>query len=323
MAFKESKEELLNLLKKMLQIRYFENKVWELLAKNIIKGASHVYIGEEAVAVGAISVLRKDDFITSTHRGHGHCLAKGGELKYMLAEVCGKSTGYCKGRGGSMHIADVTTGNLGATGIVGSNMPIATGAGLSIKMRKTDQVVLCFFGDGATNNGIFHESLNLASLWKLPVVYIIENNLYGMSVSVKRASAKKELYKKACAYDMPSEAVDGMDVMKVREATERAVERARKGGGPTLLEARTYRYKGHSRSDPRVYRTKEEEKFWQEKDAIKNFSEKLMREKVATKEEIEQVEKDVDREIEEAEKFALESPYPPVEELEKDVYVHQ
>ncbi len=318
---KESKDLLLSMLKKMLEIRYFEEKVWELLARNIIKGASHVYVGEEAVAVGAISAIREDDYITSTHRGHGHCLAKGGELKYMLAELCGKATGYCKGRGGSMHIADVTKGNLGATGIVGSNIPVATGAGLSIKLRGTDQVCLCFFGDGATNNGVFHESLNIASLWKLPVIYIIENNLYGMSVSVNRASAVKELYKKSCAYNMPGELVDGMDVLAVKEAVEKAVERARKGEGPTLLECRTYRYYGHSRSDPRVYRTKEEEEYWKKRDPIKNFSRRLLEEGIATREELDSLEKEVEREIQEAEEFALSSPYPPVEELENDVYV--
>ncbi|MCD6219110.1 pyruvate dehydrogenase (acetyl-transferring) E1 component subunit alpha [Candidatus Calescamantes bacterium] len=321
MPFTETKEELLALLKKMLQIRYFEEKVWELLARNVIKGASHVYIGEEAVAVGAISALREDDYITSTHRGHGHCLAKGGELKYMLAELCGKATGYCKGRGGSMHIADVTKGNLGATGIVGSNIPVATGAGLSIKLRGTDQVCLCFFGDGATNNGVFHESLNMASLWKLPVIYIIENNLYGMSVSVKRASAVQELYKKGCAYNIPGEPVDGMDVIAVKEATRRAVEKARKGGGPTLLECRTYRYQGHSRSDPRVYRTKEEENYWKKKDPIQNFWRRLIEEGIAREDELINIEKEVEKEINEAEKFAMESPYPPIEELEKDVYV--
>ncbi len=323
MPIKESKEELLGYLKKMLQIRYFEQKVWELLSRNIIKGASHVYEGEEAVAVGAIAAIREDDYITSTHRGHGHCLCKGGELKYMLAELCGKATGYCKGRGGSMHIADVTKGNLGATGIVGSNIPIATGAGLSIKLRGTDQIVLCFFGDGATNNGVFHESLNLASLWKLPVVYVCENNLYGMSVSVNRASAVKDLYKKACAYNMVGEAVDGMDVLAVKEAVSRAAERARKGEGPTLLECKTYRYRGHSRSDARVYRTKEEEEYWKERDPIKNFWQRLLKEGIATQQELEGIEREVEREIEEAEKFALESPYPPLEELENDVYVEE
>jgi len=305
----------------MLQIRYFEEKVWELLAKNIIKGASHVYIGEEAVAVGAISCLRDDDYITSTHRGHGHCLAKGGEIKYMLAELCGKVTGYCRGRGGSMHIADVTKGNLGATGIVGSNIPVATGAGLSIKLRGTDQVCLCFFGDGATNNGVFHESLNIASLWKLPVIYIIENNLYGMSTSVEKASAVKDLYKKACAYNMPGEPVDGMDVLAVKEAVSRAVARARKGEGPTLLECKTYRYYGHSRSDSKVYRDKREEEEWKKRDPILTFSNKLLNAGIITPEELKKLKEEIEKEIAEAEEFALSSPYPPLEELEKDVYV--
>ena len=315
------KTQKIEMLTKMLLIRAFEEEAEKLFMRGLLHGTMHLSIGEEAVAVGAISALREDDYITSTHRGHGHCLAKGGELKYMLAELCGKATGYCKGRGGSMHIADVTKGNLGATGIVGSNIPVATGAGLSIKLRGTDQVCLCFFGDGATNNGVFHESLNIASLWKLPVIYIIENNLYGMSVSVERASAVQELHKKGCAYNIPGEPVNGMDVIAVKEATRKAVEKARKGGGPTLLECRTYRYQGHSRSDPRVYRTKEEENYWKKKDPIQNFWRRLIEGGIARENELINIEKEVEKEINEAEKFAMESPYPPIEELEKDVYV--
>ena len=262
---KESKEELVGYLRKMMDIRLFEEKVMELLAKNIIKGASHLYAGEEAVAVGACSAIEEDDYITSTHRGHGHCLAKGGKLPEMMAELCGKATGYCKGRGGSMHIADVTKGNLGATGIVASNLPVAVGAALSIKMRKTNQVVLCFFGDGASNNGIFHESLNMAAVWKLPVVFVCENNLYGMSVAANRCSAVQNMADKAKAYDIPGMICDGMDILNVKEIIEKAVKKAREGGGPTLVECKTYRYFGHSRSDPRAYRTKEEEKEWRKK----------------------------------------------------------
>lgn len=220
-----------------------------------------------------------------------------------------------------MHIADVTKGNLGATGIVGSNIPVATGAGLSIKLRGTDQVCLCFFGDGATNNGVFHESLNIASLWKLPVIYIIENNLYGMSTSVEKASAVKDLYKKACAYNMPGEPVDGMDVLAVKEAVSRAVARARKGEGPTLLECKTYRYYGHSRSDSKVYRDKREEEEWKKRDPILTFSNKLLNAGIITPEELKKLKEEIEKEIAEAEEFALSSPYPPLEELEKDVYV--
>ena len=234
-------EKMIEYLRDMLRIRYFEEKVMDLLSRDIVKGASHLYVGEEAVAVGAVAAIREDDYITSTHRGHGHCIAKGGDLKLMLAELCGKATGYCKGRGGSMHIADVNAGNLGATGIVGSNIPVATGAGLSVKMRGTDQVVLCFFGDGAANTGAFHESVNLASIWKLPVIYVCENNLYGMSVAVNRAFPFEDIAERAKGYNIPGIIADGMDVLDVKRAVGEAVERARKGEGPTLVECKTYR----------------------------------------------------------------------------------
>ncbi len=318
---KEFKEELRSCLEKMLKSRYFEHKVFELLARDLIKGASHVYVGEEAVAVGACAAIREDDYITSTHRGHGHCIAKGGKLPQMMAELCGRVTGYCKGRGGSMHIADVERGNLGATAIVGSNIPVATGAGLSIKMRKTDQVVLCFFGDGACNTGGFHESVNMAATWKLPVVYICENNLYGMSVAVSRAFPTKDIAVRAQAYNMPGVIVDGMDLFKVKEAVSKAVKRAREGKGPTLIECKTYRYFGHSRSDPKKYRTKEEEEEWKKKDPIKKFEEYLIENKVMNKEGIENLHKEIQKQVDEAAEFALKSPYPSIEELTKDVYV--
>ena len=317
---KESKQELVGYLRKMMDIRLFEEKVMELLARNIIKGASHLYAGEEAVAVGACSAIEEDDYITSTHRGHGHCLAKGGKLPEMMAELCGKATGYCKGRGGSMHIADVTKGNLGATGIVASNLPVAVGAALSAKLRKTNQVVLCFFGDGASNNGIFHESLNMAAVWKLPVVFVCENNLYGMSVAANRCSAVQDMADKAKAYDTPNMICDGMDILDVKETIKKAVERARKGDGPTLVECKTYRYFGHSRSDPRAYRTKEEEKEWRNKCPIKQFSKKLTDNKILTEQEIAQIERQAEEAVESAEKFAVESPYPDIKELRDDIY---
>ncbi|MDH5703532.1 MAG: dehydrogenase E1 component subunit alpha/beta [Aigarchaeota archaeon] len=313
-------EELIGYLRKMLEIRYFEEKVMDLLSRDIVKGASHMYAGEEAVAVGACSAIREDDYITSTHRGHGHCIAKGGDPKLMLAELCGKATGYCKGRGGSMHIADVRAGNLGATGIVGSNIPVATGAGLSVRLRNTDQVVLCFFGDGAANTGAFHESLNMAAIWKLPVVYICENNLYGMSVSVKRAFPFEDISERAKGYSIPGVIANGMDVLDVREVVGKAVARARNGDGPTLVECKTYRYYGHSRSDPRIYRTREEEKAWRARDTIRNFAQKLMDEGVLTPEGLNDLEDQVTKEIEEAEEFALSSTYPSVESLYDDVY---
>ena len=317
----EKKKDLINYLETMLKIRCFEEKVSELLGRDLIKGASHVYVGEEAVAVGAVAAIREDDYIASTHRGHGHCLAKRGKLKKMMAELCGRATGYCKGRGGSMHIADVAKGNLGATGIVGSNIPVATGAALSMKMQKTDRVVLCFFGDGASNTGGFHESLNMASVWKLPVIYVCENNLYGMSVSVERASAVPDIATKATAYNMPGNIVDGMDVLKIKEAVAKAVKRAREGKGPTLVECKTYRYYGHSRGDPRLYRTRDEEKEWRKKDPIENFKKKLLEEEVFTEERWRDLGKKIQQEVDEAAEYALSSAWPSAEELTQDVYI--
>jgi len=286
----------------------------------VVKGASHLCVGQEAVAVGAIAAIRKDDYITSTHRGHGHCIAKGGDVKLMLAELCGKATGYCRGRGGSLHIADVSAGNLGATGIVGSNIPVAAGAGLSIKMQGTDQIVLCFFGDGAANTGAFHEAVNLASIWKLPVVFLCENNLYGMSVAVSRAFPFEDIAERAKGYNIPGVIADGMDVLDVKRVVGEAAERARKGEGPTLVECKTYRYYGHSRSDARVYRTREEERKWKARDPIVNFRKKLIEEGILTEQQARKLEEEVIKEIEEAEKFALSSPYPEISTLYDGLY---
>lgn len=315
------KEEAVFYLKQMMQIRQFEEKIMDLLAQNIAEGGSHLYAGEEAVAVGAISAIRQDDLISSTHRGHGHCIAKGGRLPELMAEILGKRTGCCKGKGGSLHLADVSTGNLGANGVVGGGFGIATGAALSVKIRKTGQIVLCFFGDGATNQGIFHECLNMAGVWKLPVVYICENNLYGMSVSVKRASAVEDLTKKASSYNMPSEQVDGMDVLAVKDCVGKYVQYTREGSGPAFIVCNTYRYFGHSRSDPRIYRTKEEEKLWKEKDCIIAFSKKMIDEKILRIEEVNSIEKEVQKEIEEATNYAIQSPLPNPEDLYEDLYV--
>lgn len=325
------KEDLLTILRQMAEIRAFEETVYDLLGRNLIKGASHLYAGEEAVAVGAISAIGTDDLITSTHRGHGHCHAHGDKhaqtpaarqehLNSMMAELCGRVTGYCRGRGGSMHIADVAKGNLGATGIVGGNIPVATGAGLSISMRKTDQVTLCFFGDGAAQTGNFHESLNMAALWKLPVVYVVENNLYGMSVPFGQASSVPNVADRAVAYAMPGEVVDGMDVLAVREAVSRAVERARRGEGPSLVECKAYRWYGHSRSDPRAYRTKEEEKEWRSRDPIPRLAERLVEGGVATQEEVDGILARAEEAVAKATEFALASPLPPASEVERDVY---
>ena len=325
------KAHALDLLQQMWEIRMFEDKVYELLGRNLIKGASHLYAGEEAVAVGAISALQNDDLITSTHRGHGHCHARGASLtetpeerqdhyNKMMAELCGRATGYCLGRGGSMHIADVERGNLGATGIVGGNIPVATGAGLAQHLLGTGRVVLCFFGDGASNTGNFHESLNMAALWDLPVVYIVENNLYGMSVPTEKAAAKLDIADRACAYGIPGEVVDGMDLLTVREAVGRAVERARRGEGPSLIECKAYRWYGHSRSDPRKYRTREEEAAWKARDPIPSFAARLVEAGLATEAEIDAIEEHVEGAVEMATEFALNSPTPPVEELELNVY---
>jgi pyruvate dehydrogenase E1 component alpha subunit len=311
----------------MLKIRFFEEKVSDLLSRDIVKGASHLYVGQEAVAVGAVAAIRGDDYITSTHRGHGHCIAKGGDPKLMLAELCGKVTGYCKGKGGSMHIADVNAGNLGATGIVGSNIPVATGAGLSIRLKKTDQVVLCFFGDGATNTSAFHESVNLAAIWNLPVVYVCENNLYGMSTAVSRAFPFTDLAERAKGYNIPGVIADGMDVLDVKSKVQEAVQRARKGEGPTFVECKTYRFYGHSKGDPRAYRTREEEQLWKSRDPITNFEKKLVEQGVLTQKQVEELEETITNEVNEAEQFALSSPYPPVESLfdglYTDIYVDQ
>jgi len=315
-----SKEKHVEMLRKMLEIRFFEEKVFELYAQNLVPGTIHLYAGEEAVAVGVCSNLRKDDYITSTHRGHGHCIAKGADLKRTMAEILGKKTGYCKGKGGSMHIADFSIGMLGATAVVGAGIPIAVGAGLSIKLRRTDQVVACFFGEGASNQGTFHEGINMASIWKLPVIFVCENNLYAMGTRQSIVMNIENIADRAVAYGIPGGVVDGNDVFAVYEVTEKAVERARKGEGPTLIECKTYRHKGHSRVDPARYRPKEEVEEWLAKDPIKRFKEKLMHARILNEAEIQHIEREVLVEIEEAVKFAIESPFPEPEEALEDVY---
>jgi pyruvate dehydrogenase E1 component alpha subunit len=320
LALDLTKEKLIEMHRKMLEIRFFEEKVFELYAQNLVPGTIHLYLGEEAVAVGVCSTLRREDYITSTHRGHGHCIAKGAELKRTMAEILGKKTGYCKGKGGSMHIADFNIGMLGATAVVGAGLPIAVGAGLSVKLRGTDQVVACFFGEGASNQGTFHESINMASVWKLPVIFACENNLYAMGTRQSRVMNIENIADRAVAYGIPGVVVDGNDVLAVYEAAQKAVERARKGKGPTLIECKTYRQKGHSRVDPAKYRPKEEVEEWLAKDPIKRFKEKLLQTNTLTQSEIQQIEKEVLGEIEEAVKFAMESSYPAPEEALENVY---
>jgi pyruvate dehydrogenase E1 component alpha subunit len=315
-----SKEKLVQMLSKMRRIRAFEEKADQLFALGKIHGTMHLSIGEEATAVGSIAALRPDDYITSTHRGHGHCIAKGADLKLMMAEFLGKETGYCRGRGGSMHIADVDAGNLGATGVVGGGIATAVGAALSIKMLGQDKVVLCFFGDGAANLGIFHESLNLAAIWKLPVVFICENNQYAMSMSVKRAFPIENIADRASAYAMPGIVVDGNDVLAVYEVVAEAVDRARSGGGPSLVECKTYRWKGHSKSDQERYRTREEVAAWKKKDPIARFEAHLIKAGIISQEEAHAINTEAQALIEEALAFAESSPEPRVEEIMEGVY---
>jgi len=316
-----SKQEAAKILRQMMEIRQFEDKIMELLAKNIAEGGSHLYAGMEAVAVGVISSLNSDDYITSTHRGHGHAIAKDGDLNALMAEILGKKTGVCKGKGGSLHLADLDKGNLGANGIVAGGLGIATGAALALKMQKSSKIVVCFFGDGALNNGITHECMNMASLWKLPVLYLCENNLYAMSVCINRACSVKDFRKRAAAYDMPADIVDGMDVLAVKEAAIKWINYVRSGNGPCLLVCNTYRYYGHSRSDPRVYRTKEEEKFYKERDPIPNFAKICIQNGWLTEQEVKDIESQVTKAIEEATDFAIKSPLPDPEELYSDLYV--
>lgn len=306
--------------RKMVEIRLFEEKVFELYGQNLVPGTIHLYAGEEAVAVGICTALVKTDYVTSTHRGHGHCIAKGADLRRTMAEILGKKTGYCKGKGGSMHIADFSIGMLGATAVVGAGLPIAVGAGLSAKLRKTGQVVACFFGEGASNQGTFHESLNMASVWKLPVVFVCENNLYAMGTRQSRVMNIENVADRAGAYGIEGVVVDGNDVLAVYEAACHAVERARNGEGPALIECKTYRRKGHSRADPAKYRPKEEVEEWLRKDPIKRFKEYLMKEHSLTEPELSVIEEETAKAIEEATKFALESLYPSPEEALEDVY---
>ena len=311
---------IVEMYKNMRRIREFETEAMNLFAEGKIPGFVHLYLGEEAVATGACSSLRDDDYITSTHRGHGHIIAKGGDLKFMMAELFGKATGYCKGKGGSMHIADSTKGILGANGIVGAGHNIAVGAGLSAKYRGTDQVCVCFFGDGSTNQGTFHESLNLASIWRLPVVFLCENNLYGISMHQDRHQAIQDVADRAVAYNIPGVVVDGNDVMAVYEAVNEAVSRARSGQGPTLVECKTYRHRGHFEGDPANYKPSEEEEEWLAKDPIPRAIEYLIDNDILTKEEIEKIDDEVRQEIKEAIKFADESPLPTLDSIVEDIY---
>lgn len=310
----------IKMLRKMYQIRHFENETEQFIIRGMIHGTCHLYTGEEATAVGAIYAINDDDYITSTHRGHGHCIAKGADLNIMMAELLGKRTGYCKGKGGSMHIADVGSGNLGANGVVGGSIGIATGAALTCKMKKNGKIVVCFFGDGAANQGIFHGSINMASIWDLPIIYLCENNVYGMSTSVKEAFNIEKISDRKCAYGIEGLTIDGNNLVEVFNAVSHFTGECRAGRGPVLIESLTYRWMGHSKSDAQVYRTKEEIKQWVEKDPIERYKKILIDQKILTEKEDRDLEKEAISQIEEAAKFARESPFPEPSEVEDDVY---
>jgi pyruvate dehydrogenase E1 component alpha subunit len=319
-APKLSADKQVDMLRQMMTIRRFDSRVLEIYREGVMRGTSHPYIGMEAVAVGACAALRQDDYITSTHRGHGHCIAKGGDIKLMMAELLGKATGYCKGKGGSMHIADVERGILGANGIVGGGMGIATGSALSAKVKGTDQVTLCFFGDGALNQGILHECSNLAAIWKLPVVFLCENNQYAMSARADVFTSVPDPSVRAEAYGFPGVRIDGMDVLGVYEAVCEAVDRARRNEGPSLIVATTYRYFGHHVGDPLNYRTKEEVDEWRKQDPIERFRARLLDERAIDESRVQELEEQVNGAVEEAIEFAKNSPEPSVEILMEDIY---
>ena len=304
----------------MWAVRLFEEAVDSLFARGLMHGTMHLSIGQEASAVGACAALDNSDFITSTHRGHGHCIAKGADLTRMMAELLAKQTGYCRGRGGSMHIADAATGNLGANGIVGGGIPIAAGAGLAQKMKGTDRVVMCFFGDGATNEGAFHEGVNLAAIWDLPVIFVCENNKYGMSFSTEKSMKIEHISERAAAYGIRGVTVEGNDVDAVHEAAREAVAHARAGNGPTLLETITYRWKGHSKSDKNLYRTKEEIEDWKQKDPIVMFENLIEKNGVLNRADIDDVAASMRLQIRDAIKEATTAPDSDPAELLSSVF---
>lgn len=313
----------LDLYRTMVTVRQFETLAGEMFAAGKIPGFIHLSIGQEGSSVGVCSVLRPDDYLTTTHRGHGHMIAKGADLNRMVAELFGKKTGYCKGKGGSMHIADFSIGFLGANGVVAGGLPIITGAGLSIKMRKTDQVAVCFFGDGAANRGPVHEAMNMASIWTLPIVFCVENNQFASTTRTSYACSVKDISIRAAGYNMPGISVDANDVLAVREAAAEAVARARSGKGPTLLENKTYRMRGHFEGDPQRYRTKDEIASWKDKmDPINRFATVLTKKKILNKKKIQQINDEVAAKLKAAVEFAEKSPYPEPEEALEDLLVN-
>lgn len=305
----------------MLKIRFFEERVEKMFIAGEIPGFVHLYIGEEAIATGVCANLRKEDYIESTHRGHGHTIAKGADINRAMAEILGKKTGFCKGKGGSMHIADFSVGMLGANGVVGGGYNLAVGAALACKMQKRDNVAVVFFGDGASNRGTFHEAANMAAIWKLPVIFVCEMNCWASTTPYRTSTSVENISDRAVGYGMPGAIVDGNDVFEVYKTVKLAVERARQGDGPTLIEAKTYRIKGHFVGDPELYRTKEEvQRIFEETDPIKKFEKKVIKESLLTKKEMEDMRKTVERAINESVEYARNSPYPEPSELFDDLY---
>jgi pyruvate dehydrogenase E1 component alpha subunit len=308
------------MLQRMCEIRYFEEKAEDLYVRGFVHGTMHLSIGQEAGSVGSIATLRPEDLIIHHHRGHGHTIAKGADLTIMMAEFLGRETGYCRGRGGSMHIADIAGGNLGATGVVGGGLPTAVGIALALQMRRSDKILLSYFGDGASNEGEFHESLNMASTWKLPVVFICDNNQYGMSMHMSKVMNVEKISERAASYGIPGKTVDGNDVLAVYEAVLEADERARSGEGPSLVDLLSYRWRGHSKSDRNLYRTAQEIDEWKHKCPIKRFKNVLVDAAVMTAEEVDALDQAaktaVDRAAEEAQTF----PEPSPENMEDEVY---
>ncbi|MFQ5880337.1 MAG: thiamine pyrophosphate-dependent dehydrogenase E1 component subunit alpha [Dehalococcoidia bacterium] len=316
-----SRDRLLEMYERMATIRHFEERVRQLFREGNLPGFVHLYAGQEAMAVGVCTHLRDDDYIVSTHRGHGHCIAKGVDVRAMMAELYGRASGSCKGKGGSMHIADLDKGMLGANGIVGAGAPLACGAGLTSKVNGSGQVAVCFFGDGAAEQGTIHESMNLAAIWKLPVVFVCENNGYAESTPVGYHCAARDIADRAIAYDMPAAAVDGADLFAVYEATGEAVERARRGEGPSLIECRGFRFYGHFEGDAVTYRTPEEEAAYRQRDPTVRFRLWLVEHNAASDDQLAAIDGSVQQLIDEAMAFAEASPWPQPQETLQDVYV--
>ncbi len=314
-----SRELVLGFYRTMFTIRTFETRCIGLYRQGLIRGYFHPYLGQEAIAAGVCAALREGDYITSTHRGHGHCIARGGDLKRMVAELFGRATGYCAGRGGSMHIAHITAGNLGANGIVGGGIPLGVGAALGAKIRGADSVTVVFCSDGASNNGVFAESLNLAAAWDLPLILMIENNQYAVSTPIEQAAREPDLYKRGAGYGVDSRLIDGNDVFEVHRCTLEAIETCRAGRGPVLIEAKTYRHLGHHVNDPGHYMPQERLNYYKARDPLTTCKTFLLKEGLAAEEDVQALEAEVQREIEEAVEFARASPQPSVEEFLAEV----